>query len=116
MIMCHMGYREMSLKDFASWNDWLFAVGANHKYCRELPKHRIAEYRHKCPYWMLPSFHPFWRRRTHLRAIKEGRRHIENLKACKKNPALIPVFYNSSTQLRDIEERVAAIPKRRQSW
>ena len=114
--MCHKGYKEMSAKDFGAWDEWVAAVNANYQYCKALPKHRLREFRFKCPYWKLPSFHPYWRRCVHLDTIKRGQRHIENLKACEKDRSLIKVLYNINTSLEDIRRRVAAIPTRRQSW
>ena len=114
--MCHMGYRVIGSGYFATWGEWVDAVNANQRYCKELPKHRLREYRFKCPYWELPSFHPFWRRSVHLKAMKDGQRHIDNLKACEKDPGLIKVLYNSSTTIWHIRRMVEAVPKRRQDW
>ena len=116
MVMCHMGYRTMSKDDFPTFDDWIRAVNDNQRYCAALPKHRMAEYRFKCLPSSLPSFHPYWKRKVHLDKMRRGQRHIENLKACRRDPSLIKVLYNLSTTLADIEAMANAVPKRRQSW
>ena len=106
----------MSKDDFPTWDDWVRAVNDNQRYCAALPKHRMAEYRFKCRASSLPSFHPYWRRQVHLAKMRRGQRHIDNLKACRRDRSLIKVLYNINTSLAQIEAMANDVPKRRQLW
>lgn len=116
MIMPQLGYREMTSADFPSWDAWVDAVNAAKRYCRSLPKHRVREYRFKCPAYRLPSFHPYWRMMGARDMVKVTARHAENLRKCEADPSLVPVLYNSNTTLKDIRDRVDKGVKRRQCW
>lgn len=45
-----------------------------------------------------------------------GQRHRDNLAACRKDAGMIRILYNANTNLKQLEARVAALPRRRQDW
>jgi rhamnose utilization protein RhaD (predicted bifunctional aldolase and dehydrogenase) len=116
MVMPQHGYRDMGSSDFATWSDWIAAVNAAERYCAQLPKHRVHEYRFKCRNSDLPSCHPYWRMRVHRKAIKDADRHRANLSLILKKPSLMKVIYNKDMTLKGLKSMVRDLPKRRQDW
>jgi len=102
--MCLKTFKIKSNSDFDNWDEWVMFVNENIKYAKE--NSTVDDYKDKCDISDLPSFHPYWRDLIN----KDKKVRVEDLEkkydSCRKNPDLIKVYFNSSTALSDIRERI----------
>lgn len=103
-MMCLKTFKIKSNSDFDNWDEWVMFVNENIKYAKE--NSTVDDYKDKCDISDLPSFHPYWRDLIN----KDKKVRVEDLEkkydSCRKNPDLIKVYFNSSTALSDIRERI----------
>jgi hypothetical protein len=103
-MICVKTFKEISTKDFDTWQEWLNFVEENARYCRE--ESTINDYKGKCEPNALPSEHPYWRKIVRDKSYETMLKHISNLEECSKDPNKIKYLYNMNTTLETIRNKI----------
>ena len=103
-MICLKTFENKTNKDFNSWSDWVKFTKENYNYA--LSKSTIKDFKSKCKSIDLPSYHPYWKLIAKLRLRKHYFRIIGYYKECLIDNSKIKYYFNISTTMLDIENKI----------
>ncbi len=81
-----VGHIKRPVKDLKNWNEYKGCVKPDGTY--------------------IPASHPYWAVNYMIANIKKHEMHSKQFEECKQNPDLIKIYYNNTTSIEQVEERV----------
>ena len=105
MIFAHKGYAKLGNDTpfKGSWDEWVKLINDDQSYCKNL---RYTKPITKVKVHELPSWHPYWDKVVKERENLANKQLKEKYKLCKNDPNLIKIYFNATTQLKDIRKLI----------
>ena len=109
-MMCLKIYEVKSSSDFENWGDWVNFVNENIRFANE--ESTIDDYVGKCKSHDLPSFHPYWKKIINNYNVKVLEDLEKKYAECRINPDKIKYYFNRTTNLSMIEEKIETLKRK----
>ena len=113
-MICLKTFTVKSKDSFGSWQGWIDFVNQNYIY--GTTESKVWDWKDKCKVSDLPSYHPYWTMIVCEEAKKTLEWIEERYKECLKDYGKIKYYFNNSTKITDIENKIRSYKNKIESY
>lgn len=106
-------FNKIYAKDFPSWDSYVIALNENIKFAST--NSTIDDFIGKCDISDLPSYHPYWSNEVKKGIVKRLNILEIQYKECVANPSKIKYYFNNTTSLEDINNKIKKLKNEQNS-